>query len=179
MQARINEYFDYLGSLPLRTETGMGLHEAFRKAIDMFQNAGRVYFIGNGGSMATSMHMAEDYTKIGGIPSQAFSDAALLTCFANDYGYEHALAKAVQFFSVPGDILVAISSSGKSANIINAVNTARKYGCDVITFTGFDPGNPLRKLGDLNFYVPDGNYDHVENVHQSLLTAILRMMSDE
>ena len=134
---------------------------------------GRVWFVGNGGSAAIASHMANDYTKNGGIRSCAITDAAVLTCLANDFGYEQVYAKALEFQAGPHDGLIAISSSGNSPNIINAVTAARARGGWVATLSGFTPANRLRGLGDVNFYIGSENYGTVEVGHLMLLHAIL------
>jgi D-sedoheptulose 7-phosphate isomerase len=103
----------------------------------------------------------------------ALNDAANITCLANDYGYKEVFAKQVEWHARHGDLLVAISSSGRSANIIEAVVAARERGCGVVTFSGFAPDNPLRAMGDVNFYVRSEAYGVVEVAHHALLHAIL------
>ena len=98
---------------------------------------------------------------------------ALLTCMANDYGYENVFAKPVEMFAEADDMLFAISSSGKSPNILNACESALAKNCDVVTFSGFSSDNPLRKLGRMNFYVPSTHYGFVELAHQVLIHCIL------
>jgi D-sedoheptulose 7-phosphate isomerase len=117
----------------------------------------KLMFIGNGGSAGIASHMAIDYSKNGGIRSMAFNDGAALTCL-------HAR---------PGDLLVAISSSGKSNNILKAADVARERGCTVYTFSGFSADNPLRNYGELNFYVDSGEYGFVEITHLALIHSIL------
>ncbi|MCB9233632.1 MAG: SIS domain-containing protein [Bacteroidia bacterium] len=146
---------------------------AIADGIKLVQGTRRVFFVGNGGSSAICSHMAEDYTKCGGIPSFSFSDPALITCFANDYGYEHALENWLRFFFEPGDLLVAISSSGESKNILNAVAEARRKEGKVLTCSGFKPGNTLSTLGDVNIITPTENYGVVECFHQVALHIIL------
>ncbi len=133
----------------------------------------RIFFIGNGASAAIASHQATDYTKNGGMRAAAFNDSSLLTCFSNDFGYEHVFEKAVELHADKGDCLIAISSSGRSENILRAVRSASSKGLDVISLSGFAPGNPLRRTGDLNFYVPSSKYNHVEAAHQLLLSCIL------
>lgn len=133
----------------------------------------KMIFIGNGGSAALASHLAVDYWKNGGMRAVAFNDSSLLTCISNDFGYPHVFAKPVEMFCDPGDILVAISSSGCSENILLAVNAAKEIGCKVITMSGFSGDNPLRLTGDLNFYVPSDSYGHVEIVHLALCHSIL------
>lgn len=143
------------------------------RAVDMVRAAQRVIFIGNGGSNSIASHMMEDFMKIGKKRTLAFSDPALITCFANDYGYDHALSKWLEFSRLPDDLLVAISSSGESANILHAVRSHRNAGEEVITLSGFAPHNTLASLGTLNFNTPIKNYGVVECFHQVILHAIL------
>jgi D-sedoheptulose 7-phosphate isomerase len=117
--------------------------------------------------------MAIDFWKNGGIRATAFNDCSLLTCIGNDYDYKHVFEKPIEMFAEQGDVLIAISSSGKSENILLGVKAARTNGCRVITFSGFDEANPLRRMGDYNFYVPSMAYGHVEVVHQSLCHCLL------
>ena len=136
--------------------------------------AGRkIIFIGNGASASIASHMSTDYWKNGGMRAIAFNDAALLTCLSNDCGYENVFGKSVEMFADEGDILVAISSSGKSENILNGVYAARKQGAHVVSLSGFKPDNPLRSMGDINFYVPDGSYGAVEILHLSICHCVL------
>ncbi|MEW6172083.1 MAG: SIS domain-containing protein [Bacillota bacterium] len=133
----------------------------------------KLIFIGNGGSAGIASHMAIDFWKNGGMRAVAFNDGALLTCIGNDYGYAHVFGKPIAMFAESGDILIAISSSGKSENILRGVESGRATGCKVITLSGFSCDNPLRRLGDLNFYVPVSHYGFVEVGHQMLLHAVL------
>ncbi|MES2762457.1 MAG: SIS domain-containing protein [Bacteroidota bacterium] len=143
------------------------------ESIDLLKNKKRIFFIGNGGSNSICSHMMEDYGKIAGYKSYAFSDASLITCYANDFGYEHAIAEWLKLHMEGEDVLVAISSSGNSKNIINAVAEAKSKGCDVISLSGFKPDNELRKTGNVNFYLPVENYGIVECYHQIILHVVL------
>ncbi len=134
---------------------------------------GKLIFIGNGGSAAIASHQAIDYWKNGGMRAIAFNDASLLTCVSNDFGYPQVFAKPIEVFAEPGDVLMAISSSGRSENILLAVEAARQRGCKIITMSGFSEDNPLRLTGDLNFYVCSDSYGHVEIVHLSLCHCML------
>jgi len=136
--------------------------------------AGRkLMFIGNGGSAGICSHMATDYSKNGGMRSLAFNDGSMLTCLGNDLGYENVFAKQIDLHAVEGDLLIAISSGGKSKNILEAVGVARRRGCRVVTLSGFGADNPLRKLGDMNFYLGSDQYGYVEVGHLAILHAIL------
>ncbi len=133
----------------------------------------KIMIIGNGGSAAIAMHALEDYANIGGLKIADFYGPALLTCMANDYGYENVFAKPVELFAEAGDMLFAISSSGKSPNILKACEAALAKKCYAVTFSGFSQDNPLRKLGYLNFYVPSTHYGFVELAHQTIMHCIL------
>jgi D-sedoheptulose 7-phosphate isomerase len=145
------------------------------KAIELISSicTKRIFFIGNGGSNSICSHMMEDYAKIGGFPTFAFSDAPLITCFANDYGYENAIKEWLKIHWVDGDLLVAISSSGESMNILNAVDFIREKNGKIITLSGFKKENTLSKKGNINFHVDISNYGIVECYHQVILHIIL------
>ena len=133
----------------------------------------KLIFVGNGGSAGISSHMATDYSKNGDVRAMALNDASMLTCLGNDLGYERIFAKQIELYARADDLVIAISSSGRSANILNAVKAARAAKCAVVTFSGFTPDNPLRRLGDLNFYVNSDRYGFVEIGHLTICHAIL------
>ena len=138
----------------------------------------KVMLIGNGGSAAISSHLANDFVRTAGLRAQAFNDSAALTCFGNDFGYETVFARQLEFHAHAGDVLIAISSSGRSPNILAAVASARSRGCDVITFSGFAADNPLRRSGDINYYVGSSEYGLVEIAHLALCHAIIDLAKD-
>ena len=154
---------DFFAAIESAGQLAMAQTEAGRKII----------FIGNGASASIASHMSTDFWKNGSMRAIAFNDAALLTCLSNDCGYENVFGKSVEMFADEGDILVAISSSGKSENILNGVREARKRGVHVVTLSGFGSDNPLCGMGDINFYVPDGTYGAVEILHLSICHCIL------
>ena len=133
----------------------------------------KLIFIGNGGSNAISAHMAEDFSKAAGIRAIAFNDSVLLTCLANDYGFENMFSKAIELYADAGDLLIAISSSGKSKDILNAVNVANNKEVNIITLSGFSEANPLKRLGKLNIYVKSNSYRVVELTHEYCLHTVL------
>lgn len=145
----------------------------FHLALQIIARCKRIFFLGNGGSNSICSHMYEDFAKIGGFQTFTFSDAALITCFANDYGYENAMAEWLKIYLEPTDLLVAISSSGNSANILNGVNFAKKLGCKIISLSGFAAENKLNGMGDINFHIPAETYGTVECFHQVILHALL------
>ena len=127
------------------------------------------YFIGNGASMAFSDHMAIDWSKNGQVPTHSFSNTALLTALGNDLGVKELFAFAISTYAGEGDLLVAISSSGNSPNILKAIKAAQQRHMHIVTFSGLKSDNKVRQMGDLNFYVPAKTYGVVECAHQLLL----------
>jgi D-sedoheptulose 7-phosphate isomerase len=159
--------------VPIDFDLGM------EKSCDMvlaLERAGKkLMFIGNGASAAISSHMAADFLKNGGIETMAFNDGPLLTCMGNDYGYKHVFEKPIERMAHEGDLLIAISSSGNSENILLGVNAARSKGCKIITLSGFSSNNPLSSLGKVNFYAPWQEYGPVEVVHHAICHCLLDM----
>lgn len=167
----------------LRGSKPLNINEAVGQVVSQItnlKNAGKTMFwIGNGGSAAIAVHSTLDYFRTGNIKTQAFYDGPMLTCLGNDFGYPSVFQKPLSLFATPGDMLMAISSSGKSANILNAVETAREKGCFIVTLSGFGTDNPLRSMGDLNFYVAANHYGHVELCHAILCHAFLDLFMAE
>lgn len=147
------------------------------KAVDLIKKTiadkRKLIIVGNGGSAAMASHVAVDLTKNAGIRTINFNEADLLTCFANDYGYEHWVTQAIKFYADKGDLAILISSSGSSKNIVNGAKTAKEMGLQVITFSGFRNDNPLRECGDLNFYADSKGYNIVEMTHHVWLLALV------
>ncbi|MBY0510755.1 MAG: SIS domain-containing protein [Rhodospirillaceae bacterium] len=178
-----NAYADILNRSFLSTRVStregavMPMDDALKKTHDMLititRGHNKLMFVGNGGSAGIAGHSAIDFAKNGGVRSMTFNDASSLTCLGNDLGYDQVFAKQVEMQGLPGDVLVAISSSGQSPNILNAVTAARAVGCAVITLSGFKPGNALRQMGDINFYIEAEAYGFVEVTHQAILHVIL------
>jgi D-sedoheptulose 7-phosphate isomerase len=183
VRERLTRYFTTLADLlhgaqvTDRAAKSMPLTEGcewLRDAAHAAHRAGnKIIFVGNGGSAGIASHLAIDFSKNGGLRSLAFNDAAALTCLANDLGYDNVFAKQLEFHARPGDLLIAISSSGKSPNILNAVKAARAHACGIVTFSGFTEENDLRKGGDINFYIKSHEYGFVEVAHLTLCHAVL------
>ena len=145
--------------------------------VTALENRKKVIIVGNGGSAAMASHISVDLTKNAGIRSINFNESDLITCFANDYGYEHWVEKAVEFYGDKGDVFIGISSSGSSKNILNGCRAARKKNFSkVITLSGMNFENPLRKLGDINLWVNSKAYNHIENIHQLWLLAVVDLI---
>lgn len=138
------------------------------------RQAGRQQFIcGNGASAAFASHMTLDWSKNAGVSSRCFSDAALLTAVINDAGADELFALPLRCHGGAGDLLVTVSSSGNSPNIVNALKVGREMGMSIVTLSGLKPDNASRTLGDLNLYVPAKTYGIVECVHQIILHSWL------
>lgn len=150
---------------------------SYEKVLDTFfsvkRGGAKLFFIGNGGSAGIAMHMTADFLKNGGMKTHSMFEPATLTCLANDFGYEYVFSKQLEIVANEQDLLVAISSSGESPNIINAVQVAGEKGCKIITFTGFQPDNKLRSMGDFNVYVPCSDYGPVESIHNIILQQVV------
>ena len=150
-----------------------GIENTVGLIISQADSGHKLMFIGNGASASISSHMSTDFLKNGKIRAISFNDSSLLTCISNDYGYEHVFEKPIEMIADKGDILIAISSSGRSENILLGIKSARSKGCKVITLSGFEDNNPLSSLGNYNFHVASHSYGPVEIIHHSICHCIL------
>ncbi len=149
------------------------------KAVQIIQKINKknkIILVGNGASASISSHLAIDFTKAAGVRAINFNEAALLTCFSNDYKYENWVVNALRFYHIPGDLVVLISSSGQSANIINAAKYIKKNNIPLITLSGISKKNPLKNYGKINFYVDSKKYNVIELVHLTILLAIIESL---
>ena len=135
-----------------------------------------VYLIGNGASASMASHVAADLAKNAHVHTEVFSDLSLITAIANDLGYEEVFAEPLRRRMNHGDMLVAISSSGQSPNILRAVREAKDRGGIVITLSAMRPDNALRSMGTLNFYVPAETYGMAETCHAAILHYWIDLM---
>ncbi len=137
------------------------------------QQGGKILACGNGGSMCDAMHFAEELSgrfkkDRPPLAALAISDPAHLSCTANDYGYDEVFARYVTAVGKPGDVLLAISTSGNSANVIKAVSAAQKREMSVITLLGKD-GGKLKAQGEISFVVPSVFTSHIQETHIQLI----------
>ena len=160
--------FDTIGSVDNAL-----LGEAAELIREVKQSGKKVIIVGNGGSAAMASHVAVDLTKAAGCRAITFNETDLITCFANDYGYEKWVERSLAFYADKGDIVILISSSGTSANIVNAANWAKTSGIKLITVSGFSAENPLRQLGDINLWADSKGYNIVDMTHHIWLVAIV------
>lgn len=160
---RQNQNHTFTGGVSLAVDLLIKLQEENRK----------IYLVGNGGSAAIASHAAIDFWKNGGIPAHTFNDSSLLTCISNDIGFEDVFSTPLQMFANQGDLVICISSSGNSPDIVKACLAAQQKGCRIITLSGFSADNKIKPLGDVNFYVPTHSYGFAEIIHQYILHCIL------
>jgi len=168
----LKEYFE-LYKNPLFDESVFSqLLELKTDLETVHDQGGKTMIMGNGGSAAIASHVAVDFSKNAKIRMVNFNEADLITCLANDYGYKHWMSKAIEIYGDEGDQVILISSSGSSANVVNAAKTSKEKGYKIITFTGFDENNPLKSNGEINFWVDSRAYNIVEMVHHIWLLAV-------
>jgi len=161
-------------------EVDFGLLDQAARLIDAARRTnGKVIVVGNGGSAAIASHVALDLTKTGGVRAVSFNEVDLITCFANDYGYEKWVEKAIEFYADTRDLLILISSSGSSSNIINGALKGRELGLNIVSLSGFSSSNPLRQLGHISLWVDSSDYNIVEMTHNAwLLSIVERLVRD-
>lgn len=139
------------------------------------KSGGKVMLFGNGGSAAIAQHIATDLTKNGGVQAVSL-DAGAITCLANDFGHDKWMAEGLRLWHRPGDFVVAISSSGRSPNVLALADKAEALGLDLATFSGFAPDNPLRGRGRVDLWVDSRAYNIVETAHQFWLMAAVDLL---
>ena len=155
-----------------------GKLEKISKLIKKLNKNNKLIFVGNGGSASISSHCATDFVKIAKKRAITFNDANLITCFANDYGHENWMKEALKVHGLKGDILILISSSGNSKNILNCAKVAKKLGISIVTFSGFKKNNKLKSYGQINMWVNSTSYNHIEMAHHIWLVSICDFLSN-
>ena len=137
------------------------------------KNNGKVYIVGNGGSASIASHVSVDFAKVAKVPSATFNYSNLITCFSNDYGYENWVTQAIKAYMNKNDMIILISSSGTSKNIVNAAKYCKKNSIILVTLSGFKKNNPLSKLGIINFYINSNQYNFIEMSHHIILVYLV------
>ncbi len=149
--------------------------------VESFENGGRVFSCGNGGSMCDAAHFAEELTgryrkNRPGLAAMAINDPGHITCVANDFGYEEIFSRYIESHGRMGDVLLALSTSGKSPNVLKAVTAAEKLGLTTIALTG-QPGSALEELADICICTPAGAFaDRVQELHIKVLHILIEMV---
>lgn len=159
---------------PIATEE---CFEEWRKlTIRIREKRQAVFLVGNGASASMASHMAADLAKNARLHTEVFSDLALITAISNDMGYEHVFSEPLSRRAKAGDMLVAISSSGRSENVLSAAKVAKEMELTIVTLSAMDEDNPLRSTGTLNLYVPAKTYGYAESCHAVLLHHWMSMV---
>ena len=175
----LNKYFDDFNNL-----INLNSNEIKEKLLTLKKiliktkkNGKKILIFGNGGSAAIASHFSVDLTKNAHIRCNNFNESDLITCFSNDFGYERWVEMAIKYYGNKGDVLIVISSSGKSKNMINACIAGRKKkSSKIITLTGHLVNNPVKKLGDINLWVNSKAYNYIENIHQFWLLSLVDLV---
>lgn len=166
------DYFNILSEKIKDVDIGM-LNQAAEMIKLTSQNGGKTIIVGNGASASIASHISVDLTKNAKVRAINFNEADLITCFANDFGYERWVEKGIEFYVDKNDVVILISSSGKSPNIVNGALKAKELCLRVITFSGFSENNPLKQIGDINFWINSNAYNIIEMTHNIWLLAIV------
>lgn len=179
--AALEEAATSLDNLRNNAATQAAVVSAARRFVEAFQTGGRVYSCGNGGSMCDGMHFAEELTgKFRNdrrpLAAMSISDAAHMSCTLNDYGPEHIFSRFVEAHGRAGDGMLAISTSGKSANVIMAAKAARARGMFVVALTG-RPGSELAAVSDIEICTPGGRFsDRVQELHIKVIHILIELI---
>lgn len=176
MKKWIEDYFDLYKKSILDTDVTNELMEFKKLCLKVKDANNKILLAGNGASASIVSHAATDLTKQTKVRSMAFTDPNLITAYANDYGYEMWVSNAIESYAVEGDVIVLISSSGRSKNLVNAAIKAKQLGLTVVTFTGFSNDNPLKAHGDINFWLESKAYNIIECTHMIWITTVVDML---
>jgi D-sedoheptulose 7-phosphate isomerase len=171
----INDYLNNLNTLSKDLDVD-SLIKICKTIIKTANSKGTVIIVGNGGSSSISSHVAVDFLKAVGIRAMTFNESSLITCYANDYGYENWVKEALKSYVQINDTIILISSSGESSNIINAAKYVKSKNLNLVTFSGFNMNNSLSILGDFNIWVNSKDYNYVEILHNQFLLMLVDLV---
>ena len=179
----ISQFKDVLGKVVVTDEKGAALdtQDALESTCALLSSVSEkgstIYLIGNGGSSGIISHTAIDFVNACKLKAYPITDNSMLTCFANDYGYENVFKEPLQTMIGKDDILLAVSSSGNSPNIVNGATIAKEKGAKVITLSGFKPDNKLRKEGHFNVWLESNSYGYVEIGHALVIHYMVDILA--
>jgi len=182
---RLSVFLDTIKNTVCLTGQGeaLDIDEAFDmliSQIEQLRNRGSsIYLIGNGGSAGIASHMAIDLINMSKVKAHTLFDLSMLTCISNDHGYEEVFKFPLEVMINEGDILIAISSSGESENILNAVKLASSKDIYTITLSGFLKSNSLKKIGNMNIWLDSTNYGVIEIGHAFLLHNLADRLAEK
>ncbi|TLX72145.1 D-sedoheptulose 7-phosphate isomerase [Labilibacter sediminis] len=160
------------------------MQEAGDLMVNSLKNGGKIISCGNGGSMSDAMHFAEELTgrfrdDRKGLAAVAISDPTHITCVANDYGFDYIFSRYVEAAGNSNDVLLAISTSGNSANVIKAVEAAHEKGMKVVVLSG-KSGGKLKDMCDVELRVPHNGYsDRVQEIHIQIIHSFIQYIEME
>jgi D-sedoheptulose 7-phosphate isomerase len=166
----LNQYFNDYKKLLQNESINSQIVQFCELAIETKKNKGKLVFAGNGASASIASHCALDYTKQAKIPAITFNDPSVITAFSNDCGYHNWIKKSIEGLSHYNDLVILISSSGSSQNVVNAAHYCVENSIKLVTFTGFNGNNPLAKLGSINLFLDSSAYNIIECIHMIWLT---------
>ena len=180
----LNQAIDVLGNFVANDENLKKIQQAAVLIADSFKQGGKVLSCGNGGSHCDAMHFAEELTgrfrdNRPSYPAIAISDVSHISCVGNDYGFDYIFSRYVEGVGQKGDVLLGISTSGNSANVLKAIEAAKQKGMKVITLTGKD-GGKMNGLADVDIRVPHFGYaDRVQEIHIKVIHILILLIEKE
>lgn len=182
--AELNQAADVLQSFLKEEKNLKSIEEAAKAISNSIKQGGKVISCGNGGSHCDAMHFAEELTgryrdNRKALPAICVSDPSHISCVSNDYGYEFVFSRYIEALGNKGDVLLGISTSGNSANIIKAAETAKAKGMTVIILSGKD-GGKLAPLADIELRVPHFGYaDRIQEIHIKIIHILILLIEKE
>lgn len=159
--------YEKTNRVPIELERA--IEDLYDNLSNIIRSGKSLYIVGNGGSAAVAAHAVTDFFNVAKIRAFSLHESSLLTCMANDFGYENAMSRMLEQLLNPGDMVIAISSSGNSKNMQNATKISRGLGAFTVTLSGFSQSNALRSMGDVNIWLDSIDYGFVEIGHQFIL----------
>ena len=167
-----SHYTDSISELLKNVDTNL-INASVNLIANTKKNKNKIYIVGNGGSSSIASHVSVDFAKVAKVNCSTFNNANLITCFANDYGYENWLKAAIKYYVKANDLVVLLSVSGKSKNLVNAANFCKKKKIKFITITGAKKNNPLSQKGIINYWINSKAYNIVETLQMAILASIV------
>lgn len=180
----LNQAIDVLANFVANDENLKKIQQAAVLIADSFKQGGKVLSCGNGGSHCDAMHFAEELTgrfrdNRPSYPAIAISDVSHISCVGNDYGFDYIFSRYVEGVGQKGDVLLGISTSGNSANVLKAIEVAKQKGMKIITLTGKD-GGKMNGLADVDIRVPHFGYaDRVQEIHIKVIHILILLIEKE
>ena len=163
----LNNYIDLINELDIKKI------DHFFELIKKIKKNNKVLIFGNGAGAAISSHVASDLTNSSGVRALSFDNSAHITCFANDYGFDNWIKKTLQHHYIHGDLVILLSASGNSKNMLVAANYCNEKKINFFSITGFQKNNKLNKLSKNTMWINSKSYNHVETIQQLILLSLV------